>query len=80
MDFGPRIKAWREHLGLSQKELAEAIGVVPATVCMWESEDYEHGPNRKNLEELLKIFGITLLRFYGPLPRAKKKPARKRAA
>lgn len=78
MDFGSRITAWREHLGLTQKQLAKAIGVVPATVCMWESADYAHGPNRINLDLLLGVFGITLERFLGPLP--KKKPARKRAA
>lgn len=85
MDFGRRIKAWREHLGMSQKALAAAIGVVPGTVCMWESEDYDSAPTRRNLEKLLALFGINELRFWGalPKPKAKKKPAppaRKRAA
>lgn len=79
MDDGARITAWREHLGLSQKELAAALDVVPATVCMWESSDYDVAPSRKNLKQLLEVFKITRNRFYGPLPKAKR-PTRKRAA
>lgn len=27
---------WRQHLGLSKRELAEALGVHPVTVSNWE--------------------------------------------
>lgn len=33
------IRAWREARGLSQKDLAEALGVRQATVSRWESGD-----------------------------------------
>ena len=45
-----RIAARREELGLSQAELARAIGVSGATLSRWESGD--SGPSRKNLESL----------------------------
>jgi len=77
---GARIKAWRMYCGLTQKQLAARIDVVPATVCMWESDEYPHEPNRVNRDKLLAVFGITLTRFLGPLPRPRKIPTRKLAA
>lgn len=35
--WGLNIKAGREALKMKQYELAEAIGVRPASVCRWES-------------------------------------------
>lgn len=30
---------WRKHLGLSKRQLAEALGVHPVTISRWESGD-----------------------------------------
>ena len=35
--IGDRIRAAREAQGLTQKGLAEAVGVSPPTISMWES-------------------------------------------
>lgn len=37
-DFGYKIKQMREECGLSQKELAQEIGLKTGTaICLWES-------------------------------------------
>lgn len=52
-----RIKQLREAAKLSQRDLAEMLGVSNAAVSMWES-----GKNRIStgyLERLADIFGVT---------------------
>jgi transcriptional regulator with XRE-family HTH domain len=76
MDLGRRIQAWREARGLSQRKLAGLVGVTPQAVCMWEKEAiWQNLPSTRNLTKLVKVFGISMERFYGPLPRPKKKAA-----
>lgn len=48
--FAPRVAAVREHLGLTQAELAEAIGKSEDTV-----RAYEHGRARPTLEGLFVL-------------------------
>lgn len=35
--WGRNIKAGRKVLGMTQHELADAVGVRPASVCRWEA-------------------------------------------
>lgn len=39
MNLSQKIKEARQSEGLSQKELAVAVGVSPRTVTYWETED-----------------------------------------
>ena len=55
--MGEKIRALREAKGLSQKELAEALGVDPSSVCYWESGKNE--PTIFNLRRLADILGVT---------------------
>lgn len=52
MEIGDRIRRARNAAGLSQRELASAIGVTHGTVGQWES----HGkrPTRENLQKVAK--------------------------
>ena len=73
MDLGPRIAAWRKARGMTQREVATAIKVSPAAVCQWESAGkYKNPPSVNNLERLVAMFGLTMLQFYGAIPKKKK--------
>ncbi|MFR5438804.1 MAG: helix-turn-helix domain-containing protein [Monoglobus pectinilyticus] len=48
--FQIQLKKFREHLGLSQEELANIIGVRQSTVGMWEN-----GSNKPRHSTLLKL-------------------------
>lgn len=71
MTIGQRIRAWRESRGLSERQLAEAIGVTPPAVYQWE----RHGksPTIANLQEIADAIGVSMERFYGPIPKPKRK-------
>jgi len=47
------IKALRESLGLSQIELADKLGMHPATVCRWEKG--KQRPTRRAIKQLLGL-------------------------
>lgn len=32
-----QLKKWRKYQGMTQKELAEAVGVAPETISRWEN-------------------------------------------
>lgn len=49
-----RIKQLRKQKGLTQKEMAEAVGVGVSTVAMWESG--KRTPNFKLLNDLSDLF------------------------
>lgn len=72
MYLGPRITAWREHKGLSQRKLAALVDVTPQAVCMWESAKWRKTPSGKNLDKLLEVLGLTYVKFYGPLPKKRR--------
>jgi len=38
-DFGARLKALRESAGLSQKQVAEQLGILQGTYALWERRD-----------------------------------------
>ena len=57
MTVGERIILKREELGLSQRELAEKIGVNQATLSKWESD--RMAPRSKNLQALADALKVT---------------------
>ena len=72
MDIGARIAAWRKAKNLTQRELAEAVGVSPAAVYQWEGTgETKTAPSHKHLEAVAAALGITLERFYGRVPSRK---------
>ena len=50
------ISAWRKHLGISQKVLAERMGVSQGAVSQMEKSDTK--PQRKTLEKAAKAMGL----------------------
>ena len=53
-----RFKIAREKSGLSQQELATALGVDQSTVCLWETGKTK--PRAKLLPAIAKILGCTI--------------------
>lgn len=52
-----KIKALRESFGMTQRELAERVGVNQPSVCAWERGDAN--PSVENLQKLADIFHCT---------------------
>jgi DNA-binding XRE family transcriptional regulator len=52
------IRAWREYLGLTQKEVAEKMGVTQAALSQMESG--EKKLRKATLEKLAKALGLTV--------------------
>lgn len=50
-------RAWREHLGLTQAEVAERAGITQAALAQMESG--EHKPRKATREKLAMALGIT---------------------
>ena len=59
LTIGPKdmtlARAWREHLGLSQSDLAERMGVSQAAISKLERNETLKGKTRKKLAEALGI-------------------------
>ena len=53
-NLGERIREYRRTHGLSQKKLAEQLGVDQSTLAGWESG--EHQPTKKLLDKLKSFF------------------------
>jgi transcriptional regulator with XRE-family HTH domain len=51
-----RIRELRENAGLSQKQLAERLGVDQSAVCLWENG--KTFPTTKRLLDLSKLFNV----------------------
>ena len=66
MSIGARIKGWRTALGISQGELARAANVTISAVSRWERD--HNAPSHANLTAIVERFGVTLEKFYGPIP------------
>ena len=58
MNLGNKIKLYRENKKMTQKEIAEIIGVEPATISKYESGMIE--PNIEALKKISEIFEVTL--------------------
>ncbi len=76
-DLHERIGAWLRAKGLSQRQLAKAVGVTPSAVSYWLSKDKRkrETPTTDNLTKIVNVFGLTMPEFYGRLPAAKKRRA-----
>lgn len=57
-NVGERIKAAREHAGLTQEDLAKKLGVRAITVSRWERG--QQTPSKKTLKRLEEILGKTV--------------------
>lgn len=62
LGVGARLKAVREHAGLSQRELARRAGVTNVTVSLIEQES--HAPSLASLHRLLTAIPITMADFF----------------
>ena len=58
MNIGNKIKLYRENNKMTQKEIAEILGVEPATISKYESGMIE--PNIEALKKLAETFEITI--------------------
>lgn len=55
--MGKNLRAERARMGLTQLELADALGVVPISVLRWEAGSSE--PDARNLVKMTRFFGCT---------------------
>ena len=55
--MGAKIREYREKQGLSQKELAEALGIDQSAVSNWERGISE--PTAFNIRRLADLFGVS---------------------
>ena len=53
-----KIKQLREELGLTQKDVAQRLGLNPSAVNRWETG--EKRPELPNLVKLADMFGVSL--------------------
>jgi transcriptional regulator with XRE-family HTH domain len=67
MEFRDRLLAWTKATGLKQKALAQAADVTAGAVCQWIGG--QSHPKPEHLELAVDAMGITMQRFYAPLPR-----------
>ncbi len=56
--LGEKIKQYRENRNMTQSEVAEILGVKPATISKYEAGILE--PNVESLKRLSEIFGISI--------------------
>lgn len=61
-----RIRAWRKHEGLTQREVAEGLGVSQQSVWLWESG--QTTPTTQHLSEFASLCGISMEKFWGDVP------------
>lgn len=53
-----KLKGLRRSCGLTQKDVADAIGVSQVTVCQWENGD--NMPRADKLAAIAKLYGCTI--------------------
>lgn len=53
MQIGDRIRRARQSAGMSQRQLAEAVGVTHGLVGQWES--HRKAPGRENLRKIAEV-------------------------
>ena len=58
MSIGNNIKEYRENKKLTQKDIAQILGVEPGTISKYESGMIE--PNIESLKKLANTFEITV--------------------
>ena len=55
--IGERLRRLRKKSGLTQEELADAVGVNPVTVSCWENNTYL--PKTQSIKALAKALGVS---------------------
>ena len=63
MEFGKFFKECRKESGLSQKEVAERLGIHQSNVSDWENNISR--PDYEKLIELANIYNVTLYQLLG---------------
>ena len=63
MEFGKFFKECRKESGLSQKDVAERLGIHQSNVSDWENSISR--PDYEKLIELAKIYNVTLYQLLG---------------
>jgi transcriptional regulator with XRE-family HTH domain len=72
IEVGKRIAHWRVWRSWTPQDLAKAVGVTPAAVYQWEGTgESKVRPSLEKLEKVVDALGITMARFWGPLPKLK---------
>ncbi len=71
---GERIKKLRKNKGVTQRELAERLGISEQAISKWEKN--LSNPSTKNLLQIAKIFGVSITYFYQPEETQSKKLTR----
>lgn len=54
--MGEKIRQARERAGMTQRELAQALGVDPSAVSLWEGG--KNAPTVNNIYKLASILGV----------------------
>lgn len=57
MSFGARLKAARNSKGLTQEQLAEAVGMTRASVCAYEN-GRQKSPSLRTLRKLADVLEV----------------------
>lgn len=57
VDGATPVRAWREHLGLTQTEAAERLGISQSAYAQQENSKR---PRKSSLEKIAAMFGISL--------------------
>jgi putative transcriptional regulator len=65
---GVEIRFLRKHIGLSSKDLAEQMGVDPATISRWQADKQKMSASHDRMLRLLARLG-PLIEQYQPQPR-----------
>lgn len=65
-DLPKRIRHWRTQAGMSQGELAKALGVHFSTVSHWERG--ASPPTAGNIQRVADACGVSMQIFWGQLP------------
>ncbi len=63
MEFGKLFKAYRKENGLTQREIAEKLGIAQSNVSDWENDVSR--PEYENLIKLAEIYGVTVGELLG---------------
>ncbi len=63
MNFGESFKNYRKYAKLTQKQVAEKLGVYQSNVSDWENNHSR--PEYENLIELAKLYEVTIEELLG---------------
>ena len=63
MKFGEDLRKCRKDINLSQKEVAQKLGIYQSSVSDWENDISR--PDYETLFELCKMYNVTLYQLLG---------------